>query len=129
MPTISKRGYWAAVFTGRCPHCREGKIFKHDSLLPGRFSVLNEYCPNCGVQFEQEPGFFFGAMYVQYAFSVAIVVTVGLGLYHLFGNPEMWVYLTAIITINLLTVPITFRLSKVLYLFLFGPISYAGKSD
>lgn len=63
-------------------------------------------------------------MYVNYAFSVAIVVVIGVTLYNFFGNPEMWVYITAVMSTVLLTLPLTFRYSKILYLYWFGPISY-----
>ncbi|MEY4912742.1 MAG: hypothetical protein RL025_569, partial [Bacteroidota bacterium] len=38
---------------------------------------MHQDCPHCGFHFEIEPGFFWGAMYISYAFSVAVSVTFG----------------------------------------------------
>lgn len=35
-----------------------------------------------------EPGFFWGAMYISYAFSMAIVVAVGIAVFVLRHNPD-----------------------------------------
>ena len=32
---------------------------------------MNEYCSHCEFKFEKEPGYFFGAMFVNYALGVA----------------------------------------------------------
>ena len=37
-----------------------------------------ERCPNCGLTFEQEAGYFLGAMYISY--GLALVAILGLGL-------------------------------------------------
>lgn len=113
-----------AVWEGRCPRCRQGRLFKYQSYLPNKFDAINESCTHCGVTYEQEPGFFFGAMYVNYAFSVAFVVVIGVVLYNFFGNPEMWVYITAVMSTVILTIPFTFRYSKILYLYWFGPFRF-----
>ncbi|MBI2555767.1 MAG: hypothetical protein HYV92_15375 [Candidatus Rokubacteria bacterium] len=44
----------------RCPRCGHAPIFR------GWF-VLLARCPLCGLAFEREPGYFVGAMYVNYA--------------------------------------------------------------
>lgn len=33
--------------------------------------MMNEYCPNCNTKFEKEPGYFFGAMFVNYGLGCA----------------------------------------------------------
>ena len=32
---------------------------------------MNKFCPHCNFKFEKEPGYFFGAMYVNYGLTVA----------------------------------------------------------
>jgi len=36
-----------------------------------------EQCPNCGLKFEREPGYFLGAMYISYV--LALITIAGLG--------------------------------------------------
>jgi len=84
-------------------------------------------CPHCQLNFELEPGYYTGAMYVSYAFSVAIFVIVGFTLYLLFNDPPISVYvLTTFLTI-LLLFPVVFRYSRVIYLHFFGGIKYQEK--
>jgi Protein of unknown function (DUF983) len=39
---------------------------------------MDERCPNCGLKFEREQGYFLGAMYISY--GLALITIVGLGL-------------------------------------------------
>jgi Protein of unknown function (DUF983) len=84
---------------------------------------MNEKCPTCGVRLEPEPGFYQGAMYVGYAFTVAALVTIGIILY-LLGDPSEWVYIGVIIGVMFLLSPLNYRYSRIVYLYLFGGIKY-----
>lgn len=91
---------------------------------PALFNVMNRTCPTCGVYLEPEPGFYQGAMYVGYAFTVAVIVLVSLILYFLAGNPSEWIYIGAIIGIMMLLVPLNYRYSRIVYLYMFGGIKF-----
>jgi len=41
---------------------------------------MHERCAECGLRYEREQGYFVGAIYVNYAFTIALVVAVVLGL-------------------------------------------------
>ena len=84
---------------------------------------MNKTCPYCEVSLEPEPGFYQGAMYVGYAFTIAVIVAVGIVLY-LLGDPSEWVYIGVTIGIMLLAVPLNYRYSRILYLYMFGGIKY-----
>ena len=84
---------------------------------------MNERCSVCEVRLEPEPGFYQGAMYVSYAFSVAGLVIIGLLLYFTI-NPSQWVYIGTIIGTMTILAPLNFRYSRILYLYLFGGIHY-----
>jgi hypothetical protein len=84
---------------------------------------MNARCPHCDVMLQPEPGFYQGAMYVSYAFAVALIVTIGILLY-LLGDPPEWVYITVIIVLTLLLAPLNYRASRVLYLHWFGGIKF-----
>ena len=99
-------------------------MFKYSSLNPVKFADMHEHCPQCGLEFEIEPGFFVGAMYFSYAFSVATVIVVGFSVYYLGHDPDTWVYLTAVTAALVLTVPFMFRYARVLMMHLFAGVSY-----
>lgn len=87
---------------------------------------MNEVCPHCSVRLEPEPGFYQGAMYVSYGFTVAVIVALSILLY-LLGNPSEWVYIGTIIATMILLMPLNYRYSRILYLYLFGGLKYTKK--
>ncbi|MBV6644147.1 MAG: DUF983 domain-containing protein [Cyclobacteriaceae bacterium] len=85
---------------------------------------MNEQCAHCGFRFEREPGFFYGAMYVSYALSVGIFLVASVILYFLFGNPNIEVYVVTVALLALLSYPLNFRYSRILFLHVFGGVKY-----
>lgn len=85
---------------------------------------MNKTCDVCGLEFEIEPGFFWGAMYVSYAISVATAATSAVALYVLLHDPEAWVYISTIITLIVLLSPLSYRYSRVLMIYFFSPIKF-----
>lgn len=123
MQKVSKA---SAIINGKCPRCRKGDIFKHSAYSISGFQKMNSHCPVCNLHFEREPGFFFGAMYISYAFSVAIFVSVGVALSTI-GDFSLEVYLLAIISVVLLLLPLLFRYSRILFLHLFGGVNFDSR--
>ena len=39
---------------------------------------MYERCPNCGLKFEREPGYFLGAMYISYGLALMTIVVFAL---------------------------------------------------
>lgn len=103
----------------RCPHCRTGKVFPEPAFHPVHFHQMNESCPHCGVTFIPEPGFYFGAMYVSFAFTVALMTAVWLFLRVLF-NPAESIYIGSLIGTAFLLAPLSFRYSRMIWLYWFG---------
>lgn len=59
---------WKAIWNYKCPRCKEGDMYKK----PFEFSKplnMHRRCPNCNLDFEPEPGFYFGALMISYAVS------------------------------------------------------------
>ncbi|HEX5168131.1 MAG TPA: DUF983 domain-containing protein [Cyclobacteriaceae bacterium] len=112
-----------AVFSGKCPRCRKGDIFAYPIRNLSKFNQMNNRCPNCGATLEPEPGFYQGAMYVGYGFTVAIIILVSIVLY-VFGNPSEWVYIGVVVALMILLVPLNYRYSRIIYLYLFGGIKF-----
>jgi uncharacterized protein (DUF983 family) len=123
---MSERKALSAVLEGRCPRCREGRMFAHSIFNLKNMGKMNETCPECGLKYEIEPGFFYGAMYVSYAFSVAILLITTFILYFFLDDPELIVYIISVSVISILFYPVNFRYSRILFLHLFGGIKYKG---
>src|ERR1700677_3231441 len=68
-PTRTSGGFWSglwAMLRMRCPRCRRGRMFRG-------WLQMNDPCPECGLLFQREEGYFLGAMYVSYGLGCAIV--------------------------------------------------------
>lgn len=109
-----------AILEGKCPHCREGQIFKYSAFKLNKFGSMHKQCPACGHEFEQEPGFFYGAMYVSYGLSVGIFLSTVFVLYFLLGDPSLTIYLVTVTIMAIILYPLTFRYSRILYIYLFS---------
>ncbi|MEO0554099.1 MAG: DUF983 domain-containing protein [Bacteroidota bacterium] len=124
MPNRSKG---SAILHGKCPRCRSGSMFVTSAYNLSGFQKMNKNCPSCGLRFEREPGFFFGAMYISYAFSVALFVAVGLGL-SIVGDFPLYIYFISIVLAVIIFLPVSFRYSRILFLHLFGGIDFDPKN-
>jgi len=64
-----KRSFsWRAMWNYKCPRCQKGDMF----VEPFEFSNptnMNKKCSECGLDFEPEPGFYFGALIISYGIS------------------------------------------------------------
>ena len=58
-----------------CPRCRSGRIFRSSIYLG--FPKMHDRCPNCGLRFNREPGYFLGAMYVSYGLALVMIAAIG----------------------------------------------------
>ena len=59
------------ILRNDCPNCKKAKVFRDKSFyFSFGFPKMNEFCGHCNYKFEKEPGYFFGAMFVNYALGV-----------------------------------------------------------
>jgi uncharacterized protein (DUF983 family) len=108
--TGRKSPWLGALMRRRCPRCRRGQIFR------GR-TVMNATCPDCGLQFEREPGYFVGAMYFSYLLSVVFLAGIFFMLRWLVPAwSSQWAALVAVI-LFLPFVGMTFRYSRTLWIY------------
>jgi len=107
-----------SVIHQKCPRCHEGNMFTYRTLSP-RFMVMNKSCPVCGLDFNPEPAYYFGAMYFSYAVQVAVFVGVFLVLRYTVNPESIWTYVLWVILVSILVVPLNFRLSRVAWINLF----------
>jgi uncharacterized protein (DUF983 family) len=125
---MKSRTFLEALVQGRCPKCREGKVFTYPGTHVAKFNVMNETCPHCGVRLEPEPGFYQGAMYVSYAVTVAVIVAVSIVL-SVLGDFSEWTYIGIVVAIMILIAPWNYRISRMIYLYLFGGLKYVPRHD
>lgn len=112
-----------AVINCKCPRCRQGDMYKH-SLFSLNYAEMHEYCPNCKLRYEIEPGFFWAAMYVSYAFNVAELVITGVIAAQFLGEQEIWWLIGVVLSPILILMPFNFRYARVLLLYYLSPIKY-----
>ena len=66
-----------SILTGSCPRCQNESMYCDKNPLHfSKILKMNEKCSHCGLKYQIEPSFFYGAMYVSYALNVAISVAV-----------------------------------------------------
>ena len=82
---------------------------------------MNDNCPSCNVKFESEPGFFWGAMYFSYAYSVASFIIIGFFYFTFFDEYSLGWYIGTVIAFTLLTSPMSFRMSRLLMMYIAAP--------
>lgn len=120
----------AALLALRCPHCHAGKLFSHPALDLRHFTDMPAACPVCGQGYEPEPGFYWGAMYISYAFVVPVVLAVGLLVYFVGHDPDTWVYVAAVTVVVLALTPLLFRYARAVMLYAFGGVRFdAGAAE
>lgn len=124
---MQRRSGLQAAIQAKCPKCRKGDMFIYPPYHPSKFDKMYPNCPHCNFRFEVEPGFFIGAMYISYAFTVATLFSVAVILFFGFGDPAMWIYIIAFPTSVIALLPLIFRYSRVIYLYLFGGVIYNQK--
>jgi len=113
-----------AAVAQRCPRCHQGPLFTHSAFNLTKFADMPPACPVCGQAYEPEPGFYWGAMYISFAFSTGIMLVVGFAVYFLLHDPDTWVYIVSVAVASLLLTPLSLRYSRTLMLYWFGGISY-----
>lgn len=91
MSTEARRSRLRAILERRCPRCLEGSIYE------GRFRP-REKCPDCGLVFEREPGYFLGSFYISYGLgaivgfpAILVVLYADLSFWWLFPLVGLWV--------------------------------------
>lgn len=116
-----------AVIQSKCPRCREGDMFE-GRVYGLKKQKMNEHCPHCGFKFEIEPGYFYAAMYVSYAFSVAQVVTLALATAYFTRSESPWLYIGVLFAAIVIFAPFNLRYSRLVLLHFLSPkVSYNPK--
>lgn len=114
-----------SVLNNKCPQCHEGDFFVHRCTLKLKNNLkIHEKCEVCGLKYMIEPSFFYGAMYVSYALTVALAVAIFVigYLLHLGLMASFIAIFVLLIALN----PLIMRISRLIYINMF--VQYRKKS-
>ena len=82
-----------------------------------------ETCSHCGLKYTQEIGFWYGAMYVSYAVSVAIFVALWLATSLLAPDMGVFMQMGIVIAGIFVLAPYNYWFSRLMWINLFVPFS------
>jgi hypothetical protein len=116
-----------SIFNFKCPQCQEGDLFatKNPYLLK-EMGNMNKKCDHCGCNFNPEPSFYYGSMYVSYGYSVALFVAVFILGKYVFDLGIVGI-VVALAVVLIAVAPYLFRLSRATWINLF--VKYNPKSS
>ena len=124
---MKTRSVIPAIASMRCPKCRQGKMFPEHTLYTNRFMEMNPKCSCCEQSFMPEPGYYFGAMFVSYAVNSAYFIAIWVALAVIMDDIPISLMIGAILVSVIGLLPITFRLSRVLWIYIL--IRYQGPAE
>lgn len=111
-----------SILTGTCPKCMNESMYVDKNLLHiGSILKMNEKCSHCGLKYQIEPSFFYGAMYVSYGLNVAIGIASFIISFLLFKTDILTSFIVIIVAL-ILSFPIVLRWSRNIYINMF--VSY-----
>ena len=105
-----------SVFANKCPRCHQGKVLScSNPMAISKIIDTESTCSNCGLKYEKEPGFFYGAMYVSYGLTSGIFIVMFILDLTVF-NMDTTPFAILMISIILVTFPFVTRWARVLWL-------------
>jgi uncharacterized protein (DUF983 family) len=111
-----------SILTGSCPRCQNESMYvdKNPYHLKNVLK-MNENCSSCGLKYQIEPSFFYGAMYVSYGLNVALGIGTFIITSVLLHKSLQFSFISIILAILLLT-PLVLRWARNIYINMF--VSY-----
>lgn len=115
---------FVSIFRAKCPVCLKGNVYEvKNPYNLKKFDYMYERCSHCDHKYEIEAGYWYGAMYVSYAltvaFSVATFILTLIADYLFKLDIDALVYFGLIVLNIILLVPITFRTSRMIWMTFF----------
>ena len=111
-----------SILTGSCPKCQNESMYVDKNPLHlGNVLKMNENCSHCGLKYQIEPSFFYGAMYVSYGLNVSVGVAAFI-IAHVFVGLNLVNSFIAIIGTLVVSFPFVLRWARNIYINMF--VSY-----
>jgi uncharacterized protein (DUF983 family) len=115
-----------SILTGTCPKCQNESMYLDKNPLHfNKILKMHENCSHCGLKYQIEPSFFYGAMYVSYGLNVATGIAAFIISFVIFGS-SLKVAFIAIIASLIVLFPFVLRWSRNIYINMF--VSYDPKT-
>ena len=115
-----------SILTGSCPKCQNESMYSDKNPLNlTKVLKMNDHCSHCGLKYQIEPSFFYGAMYVSYGLNVAVGIAAFIVSFVFFKTTIEQSFIAIVISLIVLF-PFVLRLSRNLYINMF--VSYDPKA-
>ena len=109
-----------SILTGSCPKCQEESMYvEKNPYHLSKLYDMHKTCSHCGLQYQIEPSFFYGAMYVSYGLGIAFGVAAFIITYFFVGEKDLVNNFIAIIITLIVFMPVIMRLSRNIWINLF----------
>lgn len=105
-----------SMLFNKCTRCHQGDVFedKNPYNLSKMFK-MHKTCSHCQLQYEYEPSFFYGAMYVSYAISSGWFM-IWYALQSFVLNWELLPFAIFVMSFIIIVSPLTLRWSRLIWL-------------
>lgn len=104
-----------SILTLTCPQCQEGKFMVSHPYRIKNMGQVRDMCDKCGLNYNPETGFYYGAMYVSYALGVAVFVTIWASCNWFFDNVGVWTQIGLVVGALVGLTPYLNDLSKIIW--------------
>ena len=118
---MKKHNLLYRIIFSKCPNCGDGDMFPYGIYKVRKMGKMNNNCAKCNQTFNPEPVFYTGAMYVSYAFSVAIMFSFYFGNLILGSPLSVNEIMLLITTVIIVFAPVSYRWSRSIWAQLFIP--------
>ena len=111
-----------SIAANKCPHCHEGNFFATSNPYHLEHTMkMNQRCEVCNEDFQREPGYYFGAMYVSYALTVGLGILLYLFMRVYLGLNVTQFFVSFIVSLVVL-MPVLYRTARLIWINFF--VSY-----
>ena len=108
-----------SVTRNKCPRCHEGDVFKAKNPYNlGKIFAVHHDCSHCGLVYEKEVSFFYGAMYISYGLMVGWFV-IWYVLENMVLDWDLGWFVAFLAVTGVLLSPLNLRVSRLIWLNIF----------
>lgn len=105
-----------SMLFNKCTRCHQGDVFEYKNPYNlSKMFKMCETCSHCGLKYEDEPSFFYGAMYVSYAISSGWFI-IWYTLQNFVLNWELLPFTIFVMSFIIIVSPLTLRWSRLIWL-------------
>ena len=116
---LKKGSILYSILTGSCPKCHQESMYEDQNPYHiANVYKMHENCSHCGLHYQIEPSFFYGAMYVSYGLTVGIGIAAFIISKVIIGLSLLQSFIAIIASLFAL-MPLTARLARNIYINIF----------